>query len=207
MEPIQVVSESFETFQEAATAEKFWIKLFKSLHCPLVNKTSGGEGVPDYVPTEATKKKISENTKAAMSCPEIRRKISEAKKGHASSRLGKKHSEEAKQKISKAHKGKIPAIAATGHTEECKKRMSEIAKASFAKGERKTRAGIAHSDDVKQRLREAHGTQIQDQFGNTYWSINQAFQATGISRAYIRQVLQNEKEEHKGYRFTYVARA
>lgn len=205
MQPIQVITEACETLADVIAAEKFWIKLFSSLECPLVNKTTGGEGVPGYVPTEATKNKISENTRAAMRCPIIREKIRESAKGRFGGMNGKTQSPEARLKMSIAKKGKIPAIAKTGHTEACKKRMSEIAKKSFANG-RTTRAGIGHSDKTKQTLREAHGVRLQDQFGNQYLSINEAHQKTKIARKTIRRMLDGTLGEKKGYRFTYVPR-
>lgn len=59
--------------------EIYWINFYKD-KTKLTNGTGGGKGVLNYKFSDEQKKKISENTKNAMKNPEIRKKISDAKK-------------------------------------------------------------------------------------------------------------------------------
>jgi hypothetical protein len=101
----------WETEFEAFEHEKFLISCFKDLGHNLCNKTDGGEGVSGLKWSEASRAKvvghkrnssaearalISERTRVAMNCDEIRRKV-----GHSA---GKNLSEETRKKMSDAHK-------------------------------------------------------------------------------------------------------
>jgi group I intron endonuclease len=206
LKPVQSVTEVCASLEEAKEAEKFWIKLFRTTSCPLVNKTDGGEGVTGFRFTEEQKRKISEKTKEAMANPEVLAKLSQASKGRPSPRKGTKHTDETRAKMSKAAKERPSNFTGKTHNEATKQKLQHSMLEQYASGARKSRKGTHHTQEAKNKLRAAHGTRISDHLGNIYLSINQAFQTTGISRQYIRQVLEGEKEHHKGYRFFYVAR-
>jgi len=101
------------------------------------NMTWGGEGNVGWIPSEKTKKKISDAHKGRNNGP----CTDERKKNISKSLIGYKHSEETKKKISDAHKGmKLGPMseeqkwkiskANTGkkRTKEQKQKMSEIHK-------------------------------------------------------------------------------
>ena len=70
------------------------------------NLTDGGEGALGWIPSEETKRKISEAKTGEVRTPETRQRISEAKKGVVSGMKGKAHTEESRQRMSFAKKGK-----------------------------------------------------------------------------------------------------
>ncbi len=133
-----------ETWQ---AVEQRWIAYYRDLVGDrLTNTTTGGDGVPGWVPSDETKAKIAaahrgrrghrhapetiEKMKAARKLQvfseETKHKISESKKGKKLSpehlenmrlrQTGRVHTEETKQKISAAHKGRVP-------TDEARKNM------------------------------------------------------------------------------------
>lgn len=57
--------------------EVFWINFYRS-KTKLTNATNGGEGVVGYIFSKKQKTIISRNTKKALKCPNIRKKISQA---------------------------------------------------------------------------------------------------------------------------------
>ena len=104
------------SLEELNIKEKVYIQLYDSFKNGY-NDTEGGEGVKGYIPTEETRKKMSEAHKGKCvgknhpmygkhHTEETRQKMSEAKKGKNHPMCGKHFSEEHKQKISEAHKGK-----------------------------------------------------------------------------------------------------
>ena len=80
----------------------------------LRNKTDGGEGVSGWVPSEETKRKMSEKATGRVPTEQARKRMSEARKGQ-------KASEETKRRVGKTSKGRI-------HSEEARKKMSEAKK-------------------------------------------------------------------------------
>jgi hypothetical protein len=111
------------TEEEAFKHEIYMISIFgrKDLGTGILyNMTNGGEGVSGYIPSEESRKKMSEAKKGKTPSEETRRKISEAGKG-------KTVSEETKRKMSEAHKGNTARL---GHTvsEETRKKLSEVNK-------------------------------------------------------------------------------
>jgi len=111
---------------------------------------------------------------------ESRRKMSEARKGHPSSKgmLGKYHTEQTKRKISIALKGKVSSNKGKHFSEEQKRKMSEAhrgEKSYFWKG------GISfepYSIDWTETLRKAirerdhYVCQLCQQYGNTVHHID-----------------------------------
>ena len=101
----------------------------------LHNRTDGGEGSSGWVPSEET-----------------RRKISEASKGNTYM-LGKTLSEETKRKMSETRKGKT-------HSEETKKKQSEVKKGkTFSEEHRRNlseaQKGKTHSEETKKKIGDA----------------------------------------------------
>jgi group I intron endonuclease len=68
------------------------------------NLTEGGEGCIGWIPTEETKKRISEATKGKKRSKETCERISKSKKGCQSWMKGKKHTQEARMKMSLSKK-------------------------------------------------------------------------------------------------------
>jgi hypothetical protein len=119
------------TEEEAFKHEKYMIAVFgrKDLGTGILhNRTDGGEGSSGCIPSEETKRKLSEANKGHTVSKETRKKISEASKG-------KTHSEEHKRKLSEVNKG---------HTvsEETKRKLSEAHK------------GNTLSDETKRKMSE-----------------------------------------------------
>ena len=107
------------TEEEAFKHEIYMIDVFgrKDLGTGILhNRTDGGEGSSGCIPSEETKRKLSEVNKGKIVSEETRKKISETSKGKTLSEehikkiseANKGHavSEETKRKLSEAHKGK-----------------------------------------------------------------------------------------------------
>lgn len=106
-----------------ADREKYWINFYKNEK--LLNLTDGGESNYGYIPSEETKKKISESNKGKHNywkgknfSEEHKKNISKGGKGKkrslqtkkniSNSLIGRNFSEEHKKNISESHKGQIP---------------------------------------------------------------------------------------------------
>jgi len=122
------------------------------------NLTTGGSG---GIPSEETKKKISEANTGKKHTEETKKKIRESK-------IGNILSEETKKKISESHTGeKNHSYGKTGdkchwygknHTEETKKKMSEA-----LSGEKHPMYGREHTEEAKKKISEAHAGKILSQ--------------------------------------------
>lgn len=88
--------------------ERNQIRFHRWLGCDLLNLTDGGEGMPGYVPSEETRKKMSDARKGKPSpCGMLGKHLSpEAKKKMSEARKGKHHSADTCRKIGDAHRGK-----------------------------------------------------------------------------------------------------
>jgi len=122
------------TEEEAFRHEIYMIDVFGRIDLGtgiLYNRTNGGEGPSGWVPSEETRRKISEAGKGHIVLEETKIKMSEARKGKTHSeeskikmseaRKGKTQSEETRRKNSEAHKGKT-------HSEETRRKISEAKK-------------------------------------------------------------------------------
>ena len=122
------------TEEEAFKHEIYMIDVFgrKDLGTGILhNRTDGGEGSSGCIPSEETKRKLSEVNKGRIVSEETRKKISETSKGKTLSEehikkiseANKGHavSEETKRKMSEAHKGNTLL-------EEHKRKLSEVRK-------------------------------------------------------------------------------
>lgn len=77
--PINIILIEEVNLEDIFKKEIYWISYYKD-KVKLTNTTGGGEGVLNYKFSDQQKKKISENTKKAMQNPEIKLKMSLAKK-------------------------------------------------------------------------------------------------------------------------------
>jgi len=103
------------TEKEAFALEKYCIAIYGRIDLGtgiLRNLTSGGEGTSGLTQSEATKRKISESNKKAYASEELRKHVSEIKKGEnnpcwgrkgqLSPRWGVAHTDEARLKMSRS---------------------------------------------------------------------------------------------------------
>jgi len=134
------------TEEEAFKHEIYMIDVF-GRKCDggiLLNKSVGGQGTSGVIPSEKTRKLMSEKRKGKIYIiftQEIKDKISNSKRG-------KKYSLELRKKLSEAHKGKK-------HTEESKKKLSEALK------------GRVHSEETKRKLSEINKGKY---IGKKWWN-------------------------------------
>lgn len=92
------------------------------------NLTDGGEGANSWIPSHATRKRISDAKRGEVRSEESRKRISDSKRGVVPWMKGKRHTEEARKKMSVSKKGKPSpkkGIKGKPHTEETRKKMSE----------------------------------------------------------------------------------
>ena len=164
------------------------------------NITKGGESANGYIPTEETRKKLSEAHKGKTHTEEHRKKVSEAKKGKNNPMYGKHHSEEHRQKISEAMKGKNKGKT---FTKEHRKHVSEA-----QKGRTSPRKGKTLSEETRKKISEKakgkNGKQIYcielDKYFDT---ITEAGEFVGCSMKNISSVLHGKTKTAKGYHFIY----
>jgi hypothetical protein len=130
----------------------------------LHNRTDGGEGSSGWVPSEETRRKISEASKGntymlgKTLSEETKRKMSETRKG-------KTHSEETKKKQSEVKKGKT-------FSEEHRRNLSEAQKGKSLSEETRrkmseTRKGKIPSKETRRKLSEARKGQAK---GKKWWN-------------------------------------
>ena len=115
------------TEEEAFRHEIYMIDVFgrKDLGTGILyNMTNGGEGSSGWVPSEESRRKMSQSSKGKTHSKETRRKMGEAKKGNTYM-LGKTLSEETRRKIGEASKGRDPSEETRRKISESKKNISE----------------------------------------------------------------------------------
>jgi len=130
-------------WEQACDREKYWIKFYGRRDLnegSLVNLTDGGEGVIGIKRGESYRIKQRAAQCGRKLSEEIRRKISEAKKG----KKNKPHSEETKQKIRESKIG-------IKRTIEQRKRMS-IAHIGLQTGNKNGMFGKKVSEETKQKI-------------------------------------------------------
>lgn len=152
--------------------EQCWIKYYRELGCRLTNLTDGGEGSIGYIPTEETRKKLSDSLKGKLSgkCNPFygkhhsehtiniireKRKLQifskecimrRAKKisGNNHYLYGKHISEEAKMKMSEAKLGNNNPNYGKHHSEERKRKISESNKGKKRSEETRNNISVSH---------------------------------------------------------------
>lgn len=123
------------THDEANEIEIELIKFYKTNVCEYksdangYNCTSGGQGVNNWIPSDETRKKMSDAAKQRLKNPENHPMFGTHRCGEDNPFYGKKHSVETKNKISKANKERFSKennpMFGKHHTEETRKKMSE----------------------------------------------------------------------------------
>ena len=124
------------TEEEAFRHEIYMIDVFgrKDLGTGILqNLTNGGEGMSGCIPSEETKRKLSEESK-----------------GEKNNFYGKTHSEETKRKISDAHKGENNYMYGRTHSEETKRKQSEV-----KIGKNNPNYGKSHSEEHRRKIGDA----------------------------------------------------
>ena len=186
------------TEEEAFKHEIYMIAVFgrKDLGTGILgNRTNGGEGASGWVPSEETRRKMSESSKNPSE--ETRRKISEANKGKTCNEetrkklseaskgnkiwLGKKHTEETKKKISEKNKGKPAPNKGIPHSEETKIKLSIAAK------NRKSQSGL--------KAKQYKFTHIDGKI--TISTIPEMCRLFGYQPTGLRELKYNKRNYHK----------
>ena len=142
------------TEEEAFQHEIYMIAVFgrKDLGTGILhNRTDGGDGVSGWVPSDETRRKMSEVNKGKTLSEETKRKISKASKGGTK----KPPSEETRKKLSEANKGKIPWNKGKPPSEETRRKISEA-----NKGEKHNFYGKSFSEEHRRKLSEANTGKI-----------------------------------------------
>jgi len=141
------------TEKEAFKHEIYMIDVFgrKDLGTGILhNRTGGGEGSSGCIPSEKTRRKMSDARKGHIVSEETRRKIGDANKNP---------SEETRRKISESNKGKT-------RSEETKRKMSESGKVKIFSEEHKRK--LSESGKVK-IFSEEHRKKIGSVTKGTKW--------------------------------------
>lgn len=156
---IPIVVESNMTKEDAIALEIELIRELNSQGHDLLNCTSGGDGILNM--SEESLEKLRKASTGRKHSPEVRKKMSDAKKGKPTWNSGIPMSAEAKRKLSDAKKGKKLS-------EEHKKKIGEANK------------GRKHTEEAKQKIGDAHRGKIvsdetrkklsQSLKGNTPWN-------------------------------------
>jgi hypothetical protein len=126
------------TEEEAFRHEIYMIAVFgrKDLGTGILrNLTNGGDGTSGWVPSEESRRKMSEANKGKNNpnygkslSEETKRKMSEANKGKNNPNYGKSLSEETRRKLSEANKGKNNPNYGKTRSEETRRKISEARK-------------------------------------------------------------------------------
>lgn len=162
-------------------AEQFWIAYLRSLGSPLLNCTSGGDGIHDFRHSDESKAKQSASAVRALeerpelrrirglavsrayADPDVRKKLSDSLRiSHARPETKAKLCAAAKKKastpefkaaISAAHKGKVLSAETRAKISAARKgkKLPRDVVERIAAGHR----GLKHSDATKEKMRQA----------------------------------------------------
>ena len=115
------------------------------------NMTDGGDGKSGCIPSQETRKKLSESHKGKQIWCKGKHLSEEHKKKIADGNRGKKHSEKSKRKMSESRKGEKNHNFGKHPSEETRKKLSES-----RKGEKNHFYGKRHTEESIQKMSEAH---------------------------------------------------
>ena len=200
--------------EEMCSDEQYYIKFFDTLWPNGYNLTEGGEG---DIPSEETRKKMSEVHKGKKLSEEQKKKISESTSGEKHPMFGKHHSEESKRKISESHKGlqageKNPMFG-KNHSEEAKKKMSESHKnisdetrkkmSESHKGKPSPNKGKPISEEQKKKLsKKVLQFTLSGEFVKEWPSAAECGR-NGFNSSKICLCCQGKRKSHKGFKWQY----
>jgi group I intron endonuclease len=193
---------------DAKQTEIKLIALFKTNVCKYGDKygyncTDGGEGCSGRIPSEETRKKISESHKGENN-PMYGVRLT-GDKNHMYGRTGDKHpnygkhqTEETKKKISKANSGRHPSDETRAKmsksqkgrvtSEETKQKISKANKGKIASGDKWNARPIVQLDDDGNLIKE--------------WDcIASAYRALGICRSSIPHCLMGKQKSAGGFKW------
>lgn len=137
--------------EEMNNDEKYYIKLYDTLWPNGYNLEEGGRG---GVPSEETRKKLSEALKGKHHSEETKQKMRESQSGEKNHMFGKHLSDETKRKLSLAHKGKPSNKKGIPLSEETRRKISE--NHCDCSGEKSPFYGKHHSEESKRKLSLTH---------------------------------------------------
>lgn len=151
-----------------------------------------------YIRTEEIKKKMSEAKKGVKRSEEVKKKISESLRGRkcseetkrkmSKSHEGKKHSEKSKKKISEGHKG-------IKFSEEHKRKLSESLKGKYV-GEKSYMYGKHPSEEILRKRSESHkGFKHSEETKRKLSEMNKG-------RKHSEETKKKISESHKGIKFS-----
>ena len=146
LEPRVELIETDKTEEQAFELERLWIAACRSSFQPLTNLTDGGEGASGWVPSEETRKKMSEANFGRVFTEEHRKKLSE---NNARPMLGKTHSEATKLKMSEERRGEKHHYFGKALSEEHCRKLSQA-----RRGEKHHYFGKTHSDETRKKMSE-----------------------------------------------------
>ena len=138
------------TQEELDEWEKYYIKFYDTLYPNGYNLEEGGRG---GVPSEETRKKLSEAQKGKHHSEETKQKMRESQSGKKNHMFGKHLSDETKRKLSEANKGKPSNKKGIPLSEETRRKISE--NHCDCSGEKGPFYGKHHSEESKRKMSES----------------------------------------------------
>lgn len=169
------------------------------------NMTAGGEGNVGWVPSEETRRKISERRTGQLLSDDTKKKISEVlREGYATGRLKPQSmSEETRKRFSRERSGKGNPMYGKHLSEEARARISEFHRGRIVSDE--TRAKLRASRMTDPNIKRVAVNQYNEngELIGQYQSIADASRATGIGAAQIRQCCNKLHWRAKGFIWRY----
>jgi len=141
-----IITDYYDTSEEASNAEIELIAVYRSLGCELVNQTDGGDG-------GSTGRVWQEST---------RKKLRECGKGEKNGMFGKHHTDDARKIISDSNTGEGNGFYGKSHSDVTRAKMK-------AAWEKRRLVGI--SDETRAKLREANRGENNPNFGKEHSEI------------------------------------
>jgi len=161
----------------------------------LTNLTYGGDGATGTIPSQDTRRKISESHKGEKNhffgkhhSNESKRKISKNKKGQKPWMTGRYHTKESRQKMSEAQRGKNHPNYGTHRSDETRRKISLA-----NKGDKHPQYGKPRSEETKQKIR-MNSTTCKPTIieGKYYYSIREAHRIINMPEATIKYRLKSK---------------
>ena len=192
------------SIEELNEKEKFYIKEFNSFGEMGYNLTDGGL---NFIRSEETKKKMSEQRKGRILSDEWRKNLSLAG-------MGRKISDETKKKMSDVQKGReCTWLKGKKLSKETKRKMS-LAQMGNKKGiGNKNRSGKLHSEETKDKMRESckginskpvDRYDLNDNYIDSWKSITEfELSINKLNNTHISDVCLGKRNSSCGYKWKY----